>query len=104
VLAGAAEPGGCAEPGFCVELGGCVVIGFWSADARPARSTAKTSAAAKPPHAYRQTLKTSKALERVADPFTANTLLPDTGNYPYFPYRQTTPDLLSCPGKGRLPA
>ena len=97
--AAAAGPGGCAEPGFCAEAG------FWSADARPARSTAKTSAAAKPPHAYRQTLTTSnKARERVADPSTANTLPPDPGNYPYFPYRRTAPDLLSCPGKGRLPA
>jgi hypothetical protein len=96
--AAAAEPEGCAEPGFCV------VVGFWPADARPARSTAKTSAAAKPPHAYRQTLTTSKAREMVADPSTANTLPPDPGNYPYFPYRRTAPDLLSCPGKGRLPA
>jgi len=97
--AAAAEPGGCPEPGFCVEAG------FWSADARPARSTAKTSAAAKPPHAYRQTLTTSSnARERVADPSTANTLPPDPGNYPYFPDRRTAPDLLCCPGKGRLPA
>ena len=84
--AAAAGPEGCAEPGVCV------VTGFWSADARPARSTAKTSAAAKPPHAYRQTLTTSnKARERVADPSTANTLPPDPGNYPYFPHRRTTP-------------
>jgi len=84
--AAAAGPEGCAEPGVCV------VTGFWLADARPARSTAKTSAAAKPPHAYRQTLTTSnKARERVADPSTANTLPPDPGNYPYFPYRRTTP-------------
>ena len=84
--AAAAGPEGCAEPGVCV------VTGFWSADARPARSTAKTSAAAKPPHAYRQTLTTSnKARERVADPSTANTLPPDPGNYPYFPYRRTAP-------------
>lgn len=57
-----------AEPGFCAEPG------VWSAAARPARSTAKTSAAANPPHAYRQTLRASKARERVADPSTANTL------------------------------
>ena len=70
--AAAAGPEGCAEPGFCAGAG------FWSADTpTPARSTAKTSAAAKPPHAYRQTLKASlKARERVADPFTANTVPP----------------------------
>jgi hypothetical protein len=98
-------PAAAAEPGLCAEVEGCADAGFWSADARPASSTAKTSAAARAPHAYRQTLTTSnKARERVADPSTANTLPPDPGNYPYFPYRRTTPDLLSCPRMGRLPA
>jgi hypothetical protein len=97
--AAAAEPEGCVEPGFCV------VAGFWSADARPARSTAKTSAAAKPPHAYRQTLTTSsKARERVADPSTANTLPPDPDNHPYSGTCWTGPHLRSCPSKGHLPA
>jgi hypothetical protein len=97
--AAAAGPEGCAEPGFCV------VAGCWSADARPARSTAKTSAAAKPPHAYRQTLTTSsKARERVADPSTANTLPPDPDIHPYPGTCRTGPHLRSCPSKGRLPA
>ena len=97
--AAAAGPGVCAEPGFCAEAG------FWPADARPARSTAKTSAAAKPPHAYRQTLKTSnKARERVADPSTANTLPPDPDIHPYPGTCRTGPHLRSCPSKGRLPA
>ncbi len=97
--AAAAEPEGCAEPGFCAEAG------FWSADARPARSTAKTSAAAKPPHAYRQTLKASiKARERVADPSTANTLPPDPDIHPYPGTRRTGPHLRPCPTMGRLPA
>jgi hypothetical protein len=97
--AAAAGPGVCAEPGFCAEAG------FWSADARPARSTAKTSAAAKPPHAYRQTLTTSnKARERVADPSTANTLPPDPDIHPYPGTCRTGPHLRSCPSKGRLPA
>ena len=87
------------EPGFCAEAG------FWLADARPARSTAKTSAAAKPPHAYRQTLTTSnKARERVADPSTANTLPPDPDIHPYPGTCRTRPHLRSCPSKGRLPA
>ena len=74
----AAEPGGCVEPGFCA------AAGFWAADARPAMSTAKTSAAARPPHAYKQTLRTrNEARERDADPSTANTLPPDPDNYPY---------------------
>ena len=97
--AAAAEPEGCVEPGFCAEAG------FWLADARPARSTAKTSAAAKPPHAYRQTLTTSnKARERVADPSTANTLPPDPDIHPYPGTCRTRPHLRSCPSKGRLPA
>jgi hypothetical protein len=88
-----------AEPGFCAGPG------FWPAEARPARSTAQTSAAAKPPHAYRQTLRTStKARERVADPFTANTLPPDPDNDPYPGSRRTPSHLRPCPGKGRLPA
>jgi hypothetical protein len=74
----AAAAEGCAEPGFCA------APGFWLAEARPARSTAQTSAAARPPHAYRQTLRaSSKARERVADPSTANTLPPDPDNDPY---------------------
>jgi hypothetical protein len=82
-LTPAAEPGACAVPGF------------WSADARPARSTAKTSAAAKPPHAYRQTLKASiKARERVADPSTANTLLPVSAIMHIF---LTAGSRLTCP-------
>jgi hypothetical protein len=89
VLAAPAGPEVCAEPGFCAEAG------FWSADARPARSTAKTSAAAKPPHAYRQTLKASlKARERVADPSTANTLPPVSAIMNIFP---TAGLHLTCP-------
>ena len=57
------------------ESGVWFAAGFWAAAARPAMSTAKTSAAANAPHAYRQTLRArSKARERVADPSTANTL------------------------------
>jgi hypothetical protein len=59
------------------ESGVCVAAGFWSAAARPATRTAKTSAAANAPHAYKQTLRaSSKARERVADPSTANKLSP----------------------------
>jgi hypothetical protein len=57
------------------ESGAWSAAGFWAAAARPAMSTAKTSAAANAPHAYRQTLRaSSKARERVTDPSTANTL------------------------------
>jgi hypothetical protein len=60
------------------ESGVCAAAGFWSATARPAMSTPKTSAAANAPHAYRQTLRaSSKARERVADPSTAHTLPPE---------------------------
>ena len=60
------------------ESGVCAAEGFWAAAARPAMSTAKTSAAANAPQAYRQTLRArSKARERVADPSTANTLPPE---------------------------
>jgi hypothetical protein len=60
------------------ESGACAAAGFWAAAARPAMSTAKTSAAANAPQAYRQTLRaSSKARERVADPSTADTLPPE---------------------------
>jgi hypothetical protein len=74
------------------ESGVCVAAGFWSAAARPATRTAKTSAAANAPHAYKQTLRaSSKAREKVADPSTANKLPPDADNHPYVASRRTRP-------------
>jgi hypothetical protein len=82
-----------AEPGFCV------APGFWSAAARPARSTAKTSAAANPPHAYKQTLRTTiKAREKVADPSTRQHLTHDADNHPYlgcYPTKRGLPPALA---------
>jgi hypothetical protein len=78
--------------------GVCAAEGFWAAAARPAMSTAKISAAANAPHAYKQTLRAStKARERVGDPSTANTLPLDADNHPYLAGCRTTTDLVTCP-------
>lgn len=55
-----------------------------AAEARPAISNAKMSAAANAPHAYRQPLRTRiKARAGVADPSTAQQATPDTDNHDY---------------------
>jgi hypothetical protein len=88
-----------AEPGFCV------APGFWSAAARPARSTAKTSAAANPPHAYKQTLRTTiKAREKVADPTTRQHLTRDADNHPYLGCYPAKPGLPPGLAQGCLAA
>jgi hypothetical protein len=53
-----------------------------AAEARPATSSAKMSAAANPPHAYKKPLRTRiKARERVADPSTVQQATPDADNH-----------------------
>ena len=79
--------------------------GFWAAAARPAKSTEKTSAAASPPHAYRQTLRArSKAREGVADPSTGAKLPLDADNHAYPVSCRTKPGQLPEPHAGLLPA
>lgn len=79
--------------------------GFWAAAARPAKSTAKTSAAASPPQVYRKTLRArSKARDRVADPSTGTKLPLDADNHAYLVSCRTKPGQLSEPHAGPLPA
>lgn len=77
----------------------------WAAEARPATSNAKISAADNPPHAYRKTLRArTKARDRVADPSTGQQATPDADNHEYL--RATEPDHACepCPTEGYLAA
>ena len=79
--------------------------GFWAAAARRAKSTAKTSAAADAPHAYRQTLRArSKAREGVADPSTRNKLPRAADNHAYLVSCRTKPGQLPDLHAGLRPA
>jgi len=87
------------------EPAGDAETGFWAAAARPARSTAKSSAAANPPHAYRHTLRArSKARVRVADPSTGTKLPLDADNHAYLVSCRTKPGRLPDPHADLLPA